>query len=99
MSTLNIPLFYRRTKRHPYSIPIFYYLCAIVNPQLLEVPISRTNFHGPKDVRATEVKHEVTNFIFLEKKKKKKKTAKNILSISSHLTRLFEELFVSVNEL
>ena len=25
------------------------------NPQWLELPMSRTNFHGPKDVRAIEV--------------------------------------------
>ena len=28
----------------------------MINPQWLELPISRTNFHGPKDVRATEVR-------------------------------------------
>ena len=27
----------------------------MINPQWLELPISRTNFHGPKDVRAIEV--------------------------------------------
>ena len=26
------------------------------NPQWLELPMSRTNFHGPKDVRAIEVR-------------------------------------------
>ena len=29
---------------------------AMINPQWLELPISRTNFHGPKDVRATDVR-------------------------------------------
>ena len=28
---------------------------ATINPQWLKLPISRTNFHGPKDVRAIEV--------------------------------------------
>ena len=28
---------------------------AMINPQWLELPMSRTNFHGPKDVRAIEV--------------------------------------------
>ena len=27
----------------------------MVNPQWLELPLSRINFHGPKEVRATEV--------------------------------------------
>ena len=28
----------------------------MINPQWLELPIYRTNFHGPKDVRAIEVR-------------------------------------------
>ena len=28
----------------------------MINPQWLELPISRTSFHGPKDVRAIEVR-------------------------------------------
>ena len=28
----------------------------MINPQWLELPMSRTNFHGPKDVRAIEVR-------------------------------------------
>ena len=27
---------------------------TLTNPQWLKLPISRTNFHGPKDVRATK---------------------------------------------
>ena len=27
----------------------------MINPQWLELPMSRTNFHGPKDARAIEV--------------------------------------------
>ena len=29
---------------------------AMINPKWLEQPMSRTNFHGPKDVRAIEVR-------------------------------------------
>ena len=29
--------------------------CLMINPQWLELPMSQTNFHGPKDVRAIEV--------------------------------------------
>ena len=29
---------------------------VLINPQWLELPTSRTNFHGPKDVRAIEVR-------------------------------------------
>ena len=29
---------------------------AMINPQWFELPMSRTNFHGPKDVRAIEVR-------------------------------------------
>ena len=29
---------------------------VMINPQWLELPISGTNFHGPKDVRAIEVR-------------------------------------------
>ena len=28
----------------------------MISPQWLELPMSRTNFHGPKDVRAIEVR-------------------------------------------
>ena len=28
----------------------------MINPQRLELPMPRTNFHGPKDVRAIEVR-------------------------------------------
>ena len=28
----------------------------MINPQWLELPMSETYFHGPKDVRATEVR-------------------------------------------
>ena len=31
----------------------------MINPQWLELPMSRTNFHGPKDVRAFEVRRYI----------------------------------------
>ena len=51
MRTQNIPLCYR--KRDPYyaSLP-----GAFINPHWLELPLSRTNFYGPKGVRAIEVR-------------------------------------------
>ena len=36
----------------------------MINPQWLELPMSRTNFHGPKDVRAIEVRLFMVNFSF-----------------------------------
>ena len=52
MSTHKIPSCYRNSKRYPY-----YASCpgAIINPHWLELPLSRTNFHGPKVVRTIEV--------------------------------------------
>ena len=37
--------------------------CAMINPQWLELPMPRTNFHGTKDVRATEVRLYFVSFI------------------------------------
>ena len=39
---------------------------AMINPQWLELPMSRTNFHGPKDVRAIEVRLYVFTVIVLK---------------------------------
>ena len=55
MSTLNIPLSFIENpnvilKVHPFaSCP-----GLMSNPQWLELPIARTNFHSPKDVRAND---------------------------------------------
>ena len=40
------------------SSPFAIWTCAKINPQWFElhVPMFRTNFHGPKDVRAIEVR-------------------------------------------
>ena len=50
--TLNILVFYKNIE----NIHILFPPGAMINPQWLELPISRTNFHGPKDVRVTEVR-------------------------------------------
>ena len=52
MSTRNIPSCYRNSKRYPYYA---FRPGAVINPHWLELPLSRTNFHGPKGVRAYEV--------------------------------------------
>ena len=56
----------------------------MINPQWLEVPMSRTNFHGPKDVRAIEVQlyynHEK---IFIENLFPLQKGGKTILILAS----------------
>ena len=53
-STFNIPLFYRRSKRLPKLSPFASWPGTIINPQWLELSMSRAIFHGPKDVRAIE---------------------------------------------
>ena len=35
---------------------------AIINPHWLQLPLSRTNFHGPKGVRAIEVRLYILAF-------------------------------------
>ena len=52
MRTHNIPSYYIENQRGPYyaSLP-----GAIIYPHWLELPLSRTNFHGPKGVRANGV--------------------------------------------
>ena len=53
MTTLNIPLIYRKSRKDiPKSSPFGSCPGAMVNPQWLELSMSRTNFHGPKDVQA-----------------------------------------------
>ena len=58
MSTLNIPYSYfiQDRKYIPKLYPFVSSPGAMINPQWLELPISKTNFHGPKDVRAIEVR-------------------------------------------
>ena len=42
----------------------------MINPQWLELPMSRTNFHGPKAVRAIEVRLYVFDFFYVFGEKK-----------------------------
>ena len=35
----------------------------MINPQWLELPMSRTNFHGPEDVRAIDVRLYIENIV------------------------------------
>ena len=54
--TDNIPLFYRRWKNMPKLSPFASWPGTVNNPQWLELPMSRTNFYGPKDDQAIEVR-------------------------------------------
>ena len=57
MSTLNIKLLCRKSKKKiPKLSPFASSLDTIINPQWLELPMSRTISYGPKDVRAIEVR-------------------------------------------
>ena len=57
MSTLNILLLLEdRKKKVPILSPFASCSGAMTNPQWLELPIYRTNFHGPKETRAIEVR-------------------------------------------
>ena len=51
MSTYNLSLLNRRSKKPPLAS----WLGAMINPQWLELLISRINVHDPKDDRAIEV--------------------------------------------
>ena len=50
-----------------------YWTGAIINLQWLELPMSRTNFYGPKDDRAIEIRLYTKNFTTKKQKKKKQK--------------------------
>ena len=52
MKTHNIPLGYRNAKRSLLCLRTWRYN----NHHWLELPLSRTNFHGPKGVQAIEVR-------------------------------------------
>ena len=49
-------MFIKYRKEIPKLSPAAFWPGAMTDPQLLELPMSRTNFHGPKDVRAIEVR-------------------------------------------
>ena len=55
MCTLNNNHYVENWKDVPNLSLFAFWTGAIINPQWLELPMSRTNFHGPKDVRAIEV--------------------------------------------
>ena len=52
MSTLNIQSLCRISKKIPKLSLSASYTGAMIIPQWLELPMSRTNFHSPKDVQA-----------------------------------------------
>ena len=56
MSAHNIHLKYRTPKRYPTIISIVPPGATNSNLPRLELPLSRTNFHGPKGVRDIEVR-------------------------------------------
>ena len=57
MRTRNIPLFFFEDQIHFHKSSSFAFLPGVmIKSHWLELPISRTNFHGPKDVRAIEVR-------------------------------------------
>ena len=61
MSTHNIQSLCRR-KDYPKLSLFASWTGAMINPRWLELPVSRTNFHGPKDVPATEVRLYLDTF-------------------------------------
>ena len=61
MSALNIQSLCRNQKDFPKLSLFASSTGAMINPQWLELPMSRMNFHGPKHVRAIEVRLYVTS--------------------------------------
>ena len=45
----------KKTQNIPQLYPFAFWPASIIKPQSLELPMSRTNFHGPRVVQATEV--------------------------------------------
>ena len=56
MSTRNMPFYIEDRKDTTKLYSFAFWPGVIINPQWLELPISRTNFYGPKDVRAIVVR-------------------------------------------
>ena len=54
MRTHNIPLYYRKSKRSLSCLLLTW--SFFINTHWLELPLSRTNVHGPNGVRAIEVR-------------------------------------------
>ena len=56
MSTHNIYSFKEDRKENPQLFPFASWPGAKINPQWLELPMSKKNFHSPKEFRATELR-------------------------------------------
>ena len=57
MNTLNIQLLCRKSRKKVPKLSLSASLpVTMINPQWLELPMSRTIFYGPEDVRAIEVR-------------------------------------------
>ena len=57
IASLSIQLLCRKSKKNYPKLSLFAsWPGAMINPQWLELPMSRTNFYGPKDIRAVEVR-------------------------------------------
>ena len=56
MRTLNIQSLCRKSKWLPKLSLFDSWTCAMISPQWFELTMFRTNFNGPKDVRAIEVR-------------------------------------------
>ena len=65
MSTLNIQLLCRRSIDFPELAIFASRPGAMINLDWLELPMARTIFHGPKGVRAIEVRLYMDVFFFL----------------------------------
>ena len=63
----------------------------MINPQWLELPLSRINFHGPKDVRAIEV------LLYLESYLSYFSTKTNV--VCTHEKCLLEALLMSTHNI
>ena len=55
-STLNIQLLCRKSKKNPKLSIFASWPGTMFNLQWLELPMSRTIFNGPKDIRAIEIR-------------------------------------------
>ena len=69
MSTYSVPLRVEDRKDVSKLSPFASRPGARINPQWLELPISRTNFQGPKDVRAIKVRLYIGKFCVLGRKR------------------------------
>ena len=52
-------IIHRRSKNIPKLSPFAPWPGAVINPEWFELSMSNTNFYGPKDVRASDVRQDV----------------------------------------